>query len=68
MAVEDYLNAYHNTYGLDTVILRYFNVFGPRQKTNSYCGVITVFINNLPQRKNPTIFGDAGQSEILSMG
>ena len=62
MAVEDYLNAYHNTYGLDTVILRYFNVFGPRQKTNSYSGVITVFINNLLQGKNPTIFGDGGQT------
>ncbi len=62
MAVEDYLNAYHNTYGLDTVILRYFNVFGPRQKTNSYSGVITVFINNLLQGRNPTIFGDGGQT------
>ncbi len=62
MAVEDYLNAYHYTYGLDTVILRYFNVFGPRQKTSSYSGVITVFINSLLQGKNPTIFGDGCQT------
>ena len=62
MAVEDYLNAYHYTYGLDTVILRYFNVFGPRQKISSYSGVITAFINSLLQGKNPTIFGDGGQT------
>ena len=62
MAVEDYLNAYHYTYGLETVILRYFNVFGPRQKTSSYSGVITLFINSLLHGKNPTIFGDGLQS------
>ncbi len=62
MAVEDYLNAYHSSYGLDTVALRYFNVFGPRQKMNDYSGVITVFINSLLRRMNPTIFGDGLQT------
>lgn len=62
LAIEDYLNAYQSSYGLDAVILRYFNVFGPRQKTSSYSGVITIFINSLLQGKNPTIFGDGLQT------
>ncbi len=62
LAVEDYLNAYYNTYGLETVALRYFNVFGPRQKLNDYSGVITIFINQLMNRQTPTIFGDGLQT------
>jgi UDP-glucose 4-epimerase len=63
LAVEDYLSAYHNTYGLETVALRYFNVFGPRQAfNNGYSGVITVFANRLLGGSSPTIFGDGGQT------
>jgi len=62
LAVEDYLHAYYNTYGLETVALRYFNVFGPRQKLNDYSGVITIFINQLMNRQTPTIFGDGLQT------
>jgi UDP-glucose 4-epimerase len=63
LAVEDYLSAYHNTYGLETVALRYFNVFGPRQAfNNGYSGVITVFANRLLGGLSPTIFGDGGQT------
>jgi UDP-glucose 4-epimerase len=62
LAVECYLSSYHKTYGLETVGLRYFNVYGPRQKNNDYSGVITVFANNLMQGRVPTIFGDGTQT------
>jgi nucleoside-diphosphate-sugar epimerase len=62
LAVECYLSSYYKTYGLETVGLRYFNVYGPRQKKNDYSGVITVFANALMQGTAPTIFGDGGQT------
>ena len=62
LAVECYLNSYYKTYGLETVGLRYFNVYGPRQSVNDYSGVITVFANALAQRRAPTIYGDGAQS------
>jgi UDP-glucose 4-epimerase len=61
LAIENYLSAYQKTYGLETVILRYFNVFGPRQTSNDYSGVITIFINKLSRGEVPTIFGDGQQ-------
>ncbi|HEY7778090.1 MAG TPA: NAD-dependent epimerase/dehydratase family protein [Nitrososphaeraceae archaeon] len=61
LCVENYLNAYCQTYGLENVNLRYFNVYGPRQKLNDYSGVITVFINNLLRGQTPTIYGDGLQ-------
>jgi len=62
LAVENYLNAYYQTYGLETVALRYFNVFGPRQKLNDYSGVITIFINQLLNKETPTVYGDGTQT------
>lgn len=62
LAVEDYLSAYYQTYGLETVALRYFNVFGARQKLNDYSGVITIFVNQLINKQPPTIFGDGLQT------
>jgi UDP-glucose 4-epimerase len=61
LAVEDYLHAYRRTYGLETVMLRYFNVYGQRQRYSDYSGVITVFINKLLEGDRPTIFGDGLQ-------
>lgn len=61
LAVEDYLHAYRRTYGLETVMLRYFNVYGRRQRYSDYSGVITVFINNLLEGERPTIYGDGLQ-------
>jgi nucleoside-diphosphate-sugar epimerase len=50
-------------YGLETVTIRYFNVFGPRQDPSSpYSGVISLFINALCDRRQPTIYGDGGQT------
>ena len=61
MAIEDYLHAYYSTYGLETVMLRYFNVYGPRQALSEYSGVITVFINKLLNKEPLTVFGDGEQ-------
>lgn len=61
LAVEDYLHAYRRTYGLETVILRYFNVYGRRQRYSDYSGVITVFANKLFAGERLTIHGDGKQ-------
>ena len=62
MAIEGYLNAYYKSYGLETVALRYFNVYGPRQKSSDYSGVITVFTNRFLSKESPVIFGDGMQT------
>lgn len=62
MAIEGYLNAYFKSYGLETVALRYFNVYGPRQKQDDYSGVITIFTRRLLMRESPVIYGDGTQT------
>lgn len=63
LAAETYCQVYYKVYGLNTVSLRYFNVFGPRQDPNSqYAAVIPKFILSALQRKPLTIFGDGEQS------
>jgi nucleoside-diphosphate-sugar epimerase len=60
---EHYLSAFSTCYGMETVALRYFNVFGPRQDPNSpYSAVIPLFISAVLEGKSPTIFGDGSQS------
>lgn len=61
LAIENYAKVFNKIYGIETVSLRYFNVYGPRQKPGPYSGVISVFINNLLQNKAPTIYGDGEQ-------
>lgn len=61
ISMENYAKYYHKTYGLETVSLRYFNVYGPRQKIGYYSGVISIFINNLLNNKQPKIYGNGGQ-------
>jgi UDP-glucose 4-epimerase len=63
VAGEALLRAYSGSYGLDTVSLRYFNIFGPRQNANSaYAAVIAAFAKALLAGKQPMIFGDGEQS------
>jgi len=57
-AVEDYLYLYRLNRGLDSTILRYPNVYGPRQNPHGEAGVNAIFIGLLCQGKRPTIFGD----------
>ena len=60
---EYYCNIFTAVYGLETVALRYFNVYGPRQDPSSpYSGVLSLFMRSILERKAPTIFGDGLQS------
>lgn len=60
---ELYLNSFYNVYGLETVSLRYFNIFGPRQDpTSQYSGVLARFISQMLSGEICTIFGDGEQS------
>ncbi|MEW6183489.1 MAG: SDR family oxidoreductase [Bacillota bacterium] len=60
---ELYCRIFYRIYGLETVALRYFNVFGPRQDPNSmYAAVIPLFIAAILQGKIPVIYGDGDQS------
>ena len=60
---EYYLSVFASCYGLETVSLRYFNVFGPRQDPSSpYSGVLSLFIKAILARQAPTIFGDGEHS------
>lgn len=63
VAMEHYCRVFHLAYGLETVSLRYFNVFGARQDPGSaYAAVIPKFIFALMEGRRPTIFGDGKQS------
>jgi UDP-glucose 4-epimerase len=63
LAGEMYCQAFYHTYGLETVCIRYFNVFGPRQDPDSpYSAVIPLFITALLAGKQPVIYGDGMQS------
>ena len=60
---EYYCQVFSRVYGLETVCLRYFNVFGPRQNPSSmYSGVISRFIDALMSQQTPVIYGDGEQS------
>ncbi|NUM37428.1 MAG: SDR family oxidoreductase [Candidatus Brocadiae bacterium] len=63
LAAEHYCQIFANIYGLETVTLRYFNVFGPRQDAQSeYSAVIPKFVSALQENKKPVIFGDGEQT------
>jgi len=60
---EYYAEVFAGVYGLETVALRYFNVYGPRQDPSSqYSGVLSLFMKAALERRPPTIFGDGEQS------
>ena len=59
---EFYARLYHDLYGLETVSLRYFNVYGPRQDLSSpYSGVISIFMTRASSQETPVIYGDGNQ-------
>src|SRR5262245_40663542 len=63
LAGEVYCQAFATTYGLETVRLRFFNIFGPRQRADSpYSGVIAIFAAALSEGRTPTIYGDGLQT------
>ena len=60
---EYYATAFSECFGLETVSLRFFNVYGPRQDpTSVYSGVLSIFLTSLLERRRPTIYGDGEQS------
>jgi UDP-glucose 4-epimerase len=63
LASEHYMTSFYRCYGLETVSLRYFNIFGPRQDPSSpYSGVLAKFITQMLRGEQPTMFGDGEQS------
>ena len=63
LAGEHYMRSFTRVYGMETVVLRYFNVFGPYQDpTSHYSGVLAVFCRRMLAGEQPTIFGDGEQS------
>lgn len=65
LAAENYVKLFHKLYSLETVSLRYFNVYGPRQRFDIQCaygGAITIFTNRLLKNMPPIIYGDGEQT------
>ena len=63
LVAEQYCQMFTSLYGFETVTIRYFNVFGPRQDPSSpYSGVISLFISALCEDRRPTIYGDGEQT------
>ena len=65
LAAENYVRIFHKLYGLETVSLRYFNVYGPRQRFDekwAYGGVISIFLDRLPKNMPPVVHGDGEQT------
>ena len=62
LAAEEYCNTYSRTFGLETVSLRLFNVYGQGQGMNQYAGVITKFVEQVSGGSEPIIFGDGEQT------
>ena len=63
LVAEQYCQMFTRLYGFETVTIRYFNVFGPRQDPGSpYSGVISLFSTALLEGRRPTIYGDGGQT------
>ena len=62
IAAEQYMQAYSMTYNLESVVLRYFNIYGPRQAYSEYSGVISIFINQALNGMPITVDGDGSQT------
>lgn len=58
---ERYVDVFHKLHGLDTTILRYFHVYGPRQESNEFGGVVSIFLRKILDGENPVVFGDGEQ-------
>ncbi len=62
VAAEQYLLTYGRLYGLETVVLRYTNVYGPRQNPNGEAGVVAIFTERLLRGETPVVYGDGEQT------
>jgi nucleoside-diphosphate-sugar epimerase len=66
LAGERYVDVFHKLYGLNTTILRYFHVYGPRQESNEFGGVVSIFLRNILEEKPLVIFGDGKQERSFT--
>lgn len=62
LTVDHYARLYRDLYGLETVALRYFNVYGPRQAAGDYSGVISIFLDRASRGEPLTVHGDGSQT------
>lgn len=58
---ERYVDVFNHLYKLNTTIIRYFHVYGPRQESNEFGGVVSIFLRQIVNNQNPTVFGDGEQ-------
>lgn len=61
LAGERYVDVFHRLYGMNTTILRYFHVYGPRQESNEFGGVVSIFLRNVLENRDLTVFGHGEQ-------
>lgn len=61
LAGERYVDVFHKLYNLNTTILRYFHVYGPKQESNEFGGVVSIFLRKITEGKNPVVFGHGEQ-------
>lgn len=66
LAGEKYVKAFEHLYGLDTTVLRYFHVYGPRQESSDVGGVVSIFTRLILAGKPITIFGDGTQQRTFT--
>lgn len=66
LAGERYVDVFHRLYGMDTTILRYFHVYGPRQESNEFGGVVSIFLRNILEGKPLVIFGHGRQERSFT--
>jgi nucleoside-diphosphate-sugar epimerase len=66
LAGERYVDVFHRLYDLNTTILRYFHVYGTRQESNEFGGVVSIFMRNLLENKPLIIFGDGAQERSFT--
>lgn len=66
LAGERYVDVFHRLYGMDTTILRYFHVYGPRQESNEFGGVVTIFLRSILEGRPMTIFGHGRQERSFT--
>lgn len=61
LAGERYVDVFNHLYGMNTTILRYFHVYGPRQESNEFGGVVSIFMRNILEKKPLKVFGHGEQ-------
>lgn len=66
LAGEKYVQVFHELYGLDTTVLRYFHVYGPRQENKDGAGVVWIFMTRALEGKGPIIYGDGSQQRSFT--